>query len=94
MRQMSEIVKNQDPLTLTAATTVKHACQCMRNRHVGAVLVTDRDHRLLGIFTGRDAVSRVLAEGKDVTYDMKADRNDPTAVGTSQMADAIIRKLG
>jgi len=40
-----------------------------------------------------DAVAAVIAEGKDVTYDMKADRNDPTAVGTSQMADAIIKKI-
>lgn len=39
------------------------------------------------------AVARVIAEGKYVTYDMKPDRNDPTAVGTSQMADAIIKKL-
>jgi len=40
-----------------------------------------------------NAISAVIAEGKDVTYDMKPDRNDPTAVGTSQMADAIIRKM-
>jgi len=40
------------------------------------------------------AVAAVIKEGKDVTYDMKADRNDPTAVGTSQMADAIIRAMG
>ena len=39
------------------------------------------------------AVAAVIAEGKDVTYDMKPDRDDPTAVGTSEMADAIIRKL-
>jgi isocitrate dehydrogenase (NAD+) len=39
------------------------------------------------------AVCAVIAEGKDVTYDMKADRNDPTAVGTAQMADAIIKKM-
>ena len=39
------------------------------------------------------AVSTVIAEGKQVTYDMKPDRNDPTAVGTSQMADAIIARL-
>src|SRR5438132_3826492 len=39
------------------------------------------------------AVAAVIAEGKDVTYDMKPDRNDPTAVGTAEMADAIIRKL-
>jgi len=35
----------------------------------------------------------VIAEGKHVTYDLKKDRNDPTASGTSQMADAIIAKL-
>jgi isocitrate dehydrogenase (NAD+) len=39
------------------------------------------------------ATAAVIAEGKDVTYDMKADRNDPTAVGTQEMADAICRKL-
>ncbi|HTL70268.1 MAG TPA: isocitrate/isopropylmalate dehydrogenase family protein [Candidatus Eisenbacteria bacterium] len=40
------------------------------------------------------AVARVLKEGKFVTYDLKEDRNDPTAVGTSQMADAIIKEMG
>ncbi len=39
------------------------------------------------------AVAAVIAEGTHVTYDMKRDRNDPTAVGTSQMADAIIAAL-
>jgi isocitrate dehydrogenase (NAD+) len=39
------------------------------------------------------AVAKVMAEGKSVTYDMKPDRNDPTAVGTSEMADAIIAAL-
>ena len=39
------------------------------------------------------AVAAVIKEGKDVTYDMKPDRNDPTAVGTQEMAEAIIRKM-
>jgi isocitrate dehydrogenase (NAD+) len=39
------------------------------------------------------AVAAVIAEGKDVTYDMKANRNDPTAVGTQEMAEAICRKM-
>ncbi len=39
------------------------------------------------------AVAKVLKEGKSVTYDLKSDRNDPTAVGTSQMADAIIQAM-
>jgi isocitrate dehydrogenase (NAD+) len=40
-----------------------------------------------------NAVKRVISDGKSVTYDMKADRNDPTAVGTREMADAIITAL-
>ena len=40
-----------------------------------------------------DAVKEVLAEGKYVTYDLKPNRDDPTSVGTSQMAEAIIARL-
>jgi len=40
------------------------------------------------------AIADVIREGKSVTYDMKPRRDDPTAVGTSQVADAIIEKLG
>ncbi len=39
------------------------------------------------------AVARVIKEGKNVTYDMKPDRNDPTAVGTLEMAKAIIHAM-
>ncbi len=53
--------------------------------------------RYLGENTAADrlesAIAEVIREGKQVTYDLKLDRNDPTAVGTSQMADAIIEKL-
>ena len=41
----------------------------------------------------RGAVAAVIAEGRRVTYDMKPTRDDPTAVGTSEYADAIIEKL-
>jgi isocitrate dehydrogenase (NAD+) len=40
-----------------------------------------------------NAMATVIAEGKDVTYDLKPAADDPTAVGTSQMADAIIAHL-
>ena len=40
-----------------------------------------------------NAVATVIREGKSVTYDMKADRNDPTAVGTQEMADAICEAM-
>src|SRR5215216_1208289 len=40
------------------------------------------------------AISDVIREGSSLTYDMKPTRDDPTAVGTSEVADAIIQKLG
>ena len=40
-----------------------------------------------------NAVKEVIKEGKCVTYDLKKDRNDPSAVSTSAMADEIIRKI-
>ena len=63
-RNLALIVKDQNPLTIAASQTVQHACQRMWERRVGAVLVTDASQRLIGIFTGRDAV-RALAEGKN-----------------------------
>ncbi len=41
-----------------------------------------------------DAIAAVIAEGRSVTYDMKPTRDDPTAVGTSEVADAIINEMG
>jgi isocitrate dehydrogenase (NAD+) len=40
------------------------------------------------------AIADVIREGDSVTYDMKPSRDDPTAVGTSEVADAIIDKMG
>lgn len=39
------------------------------------------------------AVAKVIAEGRAVTYDLKPNRDDPTAVSTSKMTDAIIAAL-
>jgi len=39
------------------------------------------------------AIADVIREGRAVTYDMKESRNDPTSVGTSQVADALVEKL-
>jgi isocitrate dehydrogenase (NAD+) len=54
-------------------------------RHIGEGPAGDRLEQ---------AVARVIAEGRSVTYDMKPERDDPTAVGTSEVADAVIEALG
>jgi isocitrate dehydrogenase (NAD+) len=53
-------------------------------RHLGETEAADRVER---------AVAAVIAEGKHVTYDLKPDRNDPTAVGTSEMAEAVVARM-
>jgi isocitrate dehydrogenase (NAD+) len=53
-------------------------------RHLGETAAAQRLER---------AIADVIAEGTSVTYDMKPTRDDPTAVGTSEVADAIIEKL-
>ncbi|MEJ7718320.1 MAG: isocitrate/isopropylmalate family dehydrogenase [Thermoleophilaceae bacterium] len=40
-----------------------------------------------------NAIAEVISEGESVTYDMKPSRDDPSAVGTSEVADAIIEKM-
>jgi CBS domain-containing protein len=59
-----DIVNNQQLLELPPMATVRGAAVAMRERHVGAVLVTTDGH-LDGIFTERDMVNRVVAEGRD-----------------------------
>jgi len=63
-REMAEIIRNREPLTLPATATVQEACKHMHDHKIGAVLITKGKGELVGIFTGRDAV-RVIAEGKD-----------------------------
>ncbi|MGE0096433.1 MAG: cyclic nucleotide-binding/CBS domain-containing protein [Alphaproteobacteria bacterium] len=64
-RMVADIVRGRELVTLQSNATVKEACRQMCDRRVGAVLVVDAPHHLVGIFTGRDAVYRILAEGRD-----------------------------
>jgi isocitrate dehydrogenase (NAD+) len=57
----------------------------MMLRHLGEPEAGDRLER---------AIAEVVREGRAVTYDLKPSRHDPTAVGTPEVADAVIEKLG
>jgi CBS domain-containing protein len=95
MRKMSDIVCSQNPLTLPPSATVKEACRHMRERYVGAVLVTEGDRRLAGIFTGRDAVHRVLAEGKSAARTQLAEvmTRDPKTLPPGRTAIEALRLM-
>jgi isocitrate dehydrogenase (NAD+) len=59
-------------------------CGALMLRHLREIEAADRVER---------AVAQVIAAGQHVTYDLKPSRDDPTAIGTQEMADAIIEAL-
>ena len=64
VRSLRSIVAGRPPVVVTRSATVVEAARLMKQRDVGSVLVVD-GQRLAGIFTERDALFRLLAEGRD-----------------------------
>ncbi|EME67756.1 CBS domain-containing protein [Paramagnetospirillum caucaseum] len=58
-----DVIRNQTVLAMPATTTVREAARQMKARGVGAVMVTDHHGKLRGIFTERDCLFDVVAEG-------------------------------
>jgi isocitrate dehydrogenase (NAD+) len=61
---------------------------------LSAVLMLDHLGEMAAAQRLEAAVSKVIEEGKSVTYDMKPTRDDPSAIGTLDMARAIIQAMG
>jgi CBS domain-containing protein len=95
MRRLSDIIHSQRPLTLRTTTTVKEACRAMHQHRVGCVLVTDDLGRLAGIFTGRDAVCRVIAAGKEAAETKLADvmTSEPAILSPDKTAIDALRLM-
>jgi CBS domain-containing protein len=95
MRRLHDVVLDQQPLTLPPTATVKQACEAMRDRRAGSVVVTAANGALMGIFTGRDAVCRVLATGKDAATTRLDDvmTRDPATMSPDQTAVEALRLM-
>jgi CBS domain-containing protein len=93
-RKISEITHGQRLLALVGKTPVAEACRCIWETRKGSVLVIDEEHRLIGIFTGRDAV-RVLADGKDPETTLLLDAMTPKPITITPKTRAIdaLRKM-
>src|SRR5512139_2774516 len=73
MRKLSDVILDQRPLVMNEKATVQEACRAMRDSRAGSVLVTDDNGGLAGIFTGRDAVCRVVAADRHPSSTVLAD---------------------
>ena len=75
-RTIRMIIEHQHVITAPGSTTVVAAARLMKENHVGAIMVVE-DGKLAGVFTERDALFGVIAEGRDVQ--------------TAQLADVMTR---
>lgn len=63
-RPIRVIIEDQKPITASSDITVTAAARLMKEHRIGAILVI-QEGRLAGIFTERDALFRVIAEGRN-----------------------------
>lgn len=93
-RTIAFIVKEQTPIKLKSGETLQHACRLMAEKHVGSVLVVDEADRLIGIFTGRDAV-RAVSKGFDpaTTVLASAMTRDPLTIEPSRRSIDALRMM-
>ena len=90
-RPVTQLIRNQTILTATADMTVAAAAAEMRGARVGAIMVVEGG-RLIGIFTERDALYRVLANGKNPKLTRLADvmtLNPTTVTGDMPFGHAL-----
>jgi signal-transduction protein with cAMP-binding, CBS, and nucleotidyltransferase domain len=64
--RVRSVMERKKLLIASPETTVVGAAKLMAKRKVGAVMVVDDDRKLIGMFTERDVIMRVIAEGRDV----------------------------
>jgi CBS domain-containing protein len=95
MREFSVVTLHHHPITLNEAASVTEACEQMRVHRAGSVLVTGDAGRLVGIFTGRDAVCRVVAQRRDPSSTRLGEvmTRDPKTTLPGQTAYDVLRMM-
>ena len=75
-----DVIRNREPYSTKASATVQEAAEFMAARNIGALCVIDDAGKLLGVFSERDVLKRILVPGRDphkvlvgeVTSDLRA----------------------
>jgi len=75
-----DVIRNREPYSTKASTSVQEVAEFMAERNIGAICVLDEGGKLLGVFSERDILKRVVVAHKDpyrvrvgeVTSDLRA----------------------
>ncbi len=65
MMLIRDVIRNREPYSMKASASVQEAAEFMASRNVGAVCVVDEGGKLLGVFSERDVVKRVVLQKRD-----------------------------
>jgi CBS domain-containing protein len=60
-----DVIRNREPYSTKASATVQEAAEFMAARNIGAVCVVDENGKLLGVFSERDVLKRVVVAQRD-----------------------------
>ncbi len=78
-----DVIRNREPYSMKASASVQEAAEFMASRNIGAVCVLNEEGRLLGVFSERDVLKRVVVPQRDA-------RSVPVGEVTSELR-AVIR---
>jgi CBS domain-containing protein len=67
MMLIRDVIRNREPYSMKPSASVQDAAEFMAARNVGAVCVVDDGGKLLGVFSERDVVKRVVLQRRDPT---------------------------
>ncbi|HXV11712.1 MAG TPA: CBS domain-containing protein [Burkholderiales bacterium] len=90
-RSIGSIIEGQELVTAPESATVAQAARLMKEKRVGAVMVVE-EGKLVGMFTERDALFRVVAEARNAQTTRLADvmtRNPQTVDPAKAFSDAL-----
>jgi CBS domain-containing protein len=62
-----DVIRNREPYSTKATATVQEAAEFMAERNIGAVCVIDEEGKLLGVFSERDVMNRIVVAHRDPT---------------------------
>jgi CBS domain-containing protein len=65
MMLIRHVIRDREPYSMRASNTVQEAAEFMASRNIGAVCIVDGGGKLLGVFSERDVVKRVVVQRKD-----------------------------
>jgi CBS domain-containing protein len=65
MMLIRHVIKDREPYSINASATVQDAAELMASRNIGAICVLDDAGKLLGVFSERDVVRRIVVVKRD-----------------------------